>query len=113
VTASAHILKIFSTIEGWRRLKSSTERESVRKFSEGVRGPKAQEGYHLWFSYIGQRWESSEFFKRKRIDDLNFLKKEVFKNGQKPKGVIVHRNIGVGERKYRMHDEITSRDFST
>jgi hypothetical protein len=44
---------------------------------------------------------------------LELLEEEVFKSRQNPEGAIVHRNIGVGECEYCMHDEITSRNSST
>jgi hypothetical protein len=86
-------------------VRKSSPKESEDKENSGVVSPLVQ--FHR--TKVG----NLELFKRKRIGDLNFLKKEVFKNGQKPEGIIVHRDIGFGKHKYRMHDEITSRDFST
>jgi hypothetical protein len=49
-------------------------------------------------------WEQEELFKRKRIDDLNFWKKEISKRKYNP-SAIAHRHSGVGECKSCMHVE--------
>jgi hypothetical protein len=54
-------------------------------------------------------WEQEELFKRKRIDDLNFWKKEISKHKYNP-SAIAHRHSGVGECKSCMHVEIVSCD---
>jgi hypothetical protein len=54
-------------------------------------------------------WEQEELFKRKRIDDLNFWKKEISKRKYNP-SAIAHRHSGVGECKSCMHVEIASCD---